>query len=178
MNGWGHRWGNALSCTRTRLCSPLLPLTPSSLHTGGTQEPRWGQARPIRRTQAHCAPHLLVLGSSRPFPSAWGCPHDSLNVPLKHETLVTWNTWMQHLNKADETFRTYTCNICVKTMQHLDKTLATWRYLLQHKNKTVKTFGTYSCYIYMKHMQNLDQNACNIRLKHMKHFEQTLATCF
>jgi hypothetical protein len=30
---------------------------------------------------------------------------------------------MQNKSEADETFRTYTYNICVKHMQHLDKHL-------------------------------------------------------
>jgi hypothetical protein len=33
---------------------------------------------------------------------------------------------MQHKYEEDETFETYTCNMCVKHMQHPDKTLGTY----------------------------------------------------
>jgi hypothetical protein len=42
--------------------------------------------------------------------------------------------------------------------------------------ETSETFRTYSRNIVVKHVQHPYKNACNIRLKQMKYFEQTLAT--
>ena len=48
--------------------------------------------------------------------------------------------------------------------------------LLHHKTEIAQIFETYCCNICVKHMQHRDQNACNIRLEQMKHFEQTSET--
>ena len=66
-------------------------------------------------------------------------------------------------------------NIYNIQIEHLQ--LATRKPLLQRKTGTGETFGTYYCNICVKHMQHPDQNACNIHLEQMKHFEQTLTTC-
>jgi hypothetical protein len=99
-----------------------------------TWEPGRGRARPIRRTPG--APHIPSASTrlAVPLPPVLeACPHDSLNIFLKHETLATWDNWIQHTFEADKTFGTYTFNLCVKRMQHKAKTLTTWKHLLQHK---------------------------------------------
>jgi hypothetical protein len=104
--------------TRTLTAPVTLPLDPFSLRAGGTQEPGWGRVCPVRRTLGTlCAPSAGPRLAA-PLPLALGpCLHNSLNIPLKHEA-PTWNTGMQHKSEADETFRTYICNICVKHIQH------------------------------------------------------------
>jgi hypothetical protein len=62
---------------------------------------------------------------------------------------------------------TYTCNIVIVTYANIQIEH------LQHMSETDETYETFCCNI-CKHP---DQNACNIRLEQMRHFEQTLATC-
>jgi len=133
-----------------------------------------------------------LAASLLPVPELW--PNDSLNIHLKHKTLVTWNTWMQHTSEADETFGTYTYNMCVKYMQQSDKTLPTWN-IKTHCNIRWNSWNirTYSCNICTKHMQHLDQkylqhmsetdktfwtNACNLPPKNLQQASRTLCnTC-
>jgi hypothetical protein len=61
---------------------------------------------------------------------------------------------MQHTTEADETFKTYSCNMCVKHMQHHDKTLA---------NCNMKTL------IGVKHMQYPDKKC----LQHTSEIDET-----
>ena len=49
------------------------------------------------------------------------------------KTLATLKQSLQHKNEIVETFRTSSCNICVKYMQHLDQKR------LQHTSETAKT---------------------------------------
>jgi hypothetical protein len=74
---------------------------------------------------------------------------------------------MQHKSKANETFGTYTYNICVKHMQHLDKTLAVLKILTAtFKNETAETFGTYPC--------NMCETYATSRLQHTFKTDETL----
>jgi hypothetical protein len=45
-----------------------------------------------------------------------------------------------------------------------------------YNTETTETFGIYCCNICVKHIQHPNENACNIRLEQMKHFEQTSET--
>jgi hypothetical protein len=84
----------ALPCTCTQLCSPLLPLTPSSPHGARPRSLDEDKHALSAEPQAHCAPHMLVLSSSRPFPSAWAMP-----PWLSERTSKTRNTYnIKHLN--------------------------------------------------------------------------------
>jgi hypothetical protein len=128
--------------------------------------------------------HALSVGSQRaPYAGPrLACPIlDARAVPLcfslKHETLEC-NIDL----KVDETFITYTWNICVKHTQHPDKNT----YNLQHENpycnirlKWLKYFE-HMCETYAtsrpKHLQHTFINRWNILNKSLRHVFETLAT--
>jgi hypothetical protein len=48
---------------------------------------------------------------------------------------------MQHTSEVDETFGTYTCNMCVKYIKHQDKNTCNLQHEnTQHKTETAETF--------------------------------------
>jgi hypothetical protein len=96
-----------------------------------------------------------------------------------------WNTFdipLEYLKHLKHTLATYVWNrwnILNKRLQHASEN---W----QHASGTLCNIciPDLLCNIHMKHFQHtfgisetLKAYACNIRLKQMKHFEQTLATC-
>jgi hypothetical protein len=169
-----------------------VPTAPSPdpllyLRAGGTREPGWGRAHPIHRTLGtSCAPSTGPRLAT-PLPSApEPCFYDSLNVPLKHETLATWNTKQMKLLK--HTVATCVLNICNIQIKHLQ--LVAWkRHLLQHKTEIGEIFQIYSWNICVKHTQHSDKkclqytsetdeifwtNTCNKPVKHLQHASRTL----
>jgi hypothetical protein len=128
-------------------CSVAVPARPSFLllryTCGCCYTCTWGPPRSLRFLRSrrdHCVrgDHTLIL---HPLPAP------------AHGTLATCSICCNIRLKKDETFRIYTCNICVwplQHMQHLDKTLATyvwnswniWKHTLAAYVMASRTYAT------------------------------------
>jgi hypothetical protein len=117
----------------------------------------------VHRPLAHCA---SFLGA----PTLWNS-----RKHMQHEILKC-NIRLKQIKHLKYTLATYVW----KYMQHLDRNmqLAIWKRLLQHQIETDEIFWN----ILLQHMY---KTICNVQIKmlatyvckHMKQFEQTLATC-
>jgi hypothetical protein len=92
---------------------------------------------------------MRLLSRLLRFPRMRGPP-----LPAPTSRVCSWNTYnmkhlLQHKSKTDETFRTYSCNICVwplQHMQHRDKTLTiyVWNKRNIHLQHTCIASATYA----------------------------------
>ena len=73
---------------------------------------------------------------------------------------------MQHAFETDKTFGIYACNMCMKHIQHPDKISATWKNTYYNiRLKQLKHLEQTIARYVWKHMQHLDKYGCNIHLE-------------
>jgi hypothetical protein len=118
----------ALGCPNTHVALPypprhrFLPNDPAPLSPRG-----WDPgAKMTMSTPPSTRPRRATCPDRRHLACRARSPGSRAMPPWLYEhSSKTWNIWMQHTFEANETFETYTWNMCVKHIQHLDKTLPT-----------------------------------------------------
>jgi hypothetical protein len=111
-----HAYTRLVSHAQPALSTFIQGRSPRPAHAPRPAAP----ARPVHRTPPPRAPLPSTPNSSHPITTQCPC-RATITPPLTlrtNKTRATWNTWIQHPYETNKTSRTYTCNICVKHMQH------------------------------------------------------------
>jgi hypothetical protein len=118
----------------------LSPLRFTCLHARGDCSASLRLPRACTWRPPSLASHAYFADSGHPIQRvyAWNM----------NETLAIWKHLLQHTIETAKIFGTYSCNICVKHIQHLDQALATyvwnrWNILNKRLQHTFKTLATY-----------------------------------
>jgi hypothetical protein len=101
------------------------------------------------------------------------CVWNKYNIQIKHLQLAIWKHLLQLKTEIAEAFRVYSCNICVKHMQHPNKHTCNIRLKKQmkHLEHMLATYMYNHC-----NMCNITIYFCNIHMKHLQHTSETLKT--